>query len=82
MLIADRVCAAWPQIGISKDDKLTDGTASQIEKANVGREALGCAYDPVVKSATPAKPPAPKAAPVAGLKIESPAAVKSDPKAI
>lgn len=57
-VLTAKVCDAWPQIGISKDDKLTDGTANQIERSNVGREALGCEYQP------PAKPKAAdKAAP-------------------
>ena len=50
-----KVCPAWPQIGVSKADKLTERTASQIEKSNIGRETLGCPYE----KPAPSKP-APK----------------------
>ena len=40
-----RVCEAWPQINVRKADKITETTAGTIERANVGREAVGCAYE-------------------------------------
>lgn len=33
-------CASWERITISKDDVLTDGTASQIKGNNVARDAV------------------------------------------
>ncbi len=50
-----KVCPAWPQISTAKDDKLTERTAAQIEKSNIGRESLGCPYEPPPKAK-----PAPK----------------------
>lgn len=50
-----KLCPAWPQIDVSKSDKLTEGTAAKIEKSNIGREELGCKYEPPAKAK-----PAPK----------------------
>lgn len=55
-VLTAKVCDAWGQIAISKDDRLTDGTANQIEKNNVGREALGCKYEAPIKSKAAEKP--------------------------
>ena len=41
----DKFCAAVPQISTRKADVLTDETARDIEKANKGREAVGCKYE-------------------------------------
>lgn len=50
-----KICPAVPQIDVTKDDKLTERTAAKIEKVNIGREELGCKYEPPAKAK-----PAPK----------------------
>ena len=65
----DKLCPVWPQITIAKDDKLTPPTATQIEKSNVGREAVGCKYEkpaPAAPSAPAAAKPAAKVAAAKG----------------
>lgn len=41
---AAELCRDWQHQRISKDDVLTDGTASQIEANNKSRPAWGCEY--------------------------------------
>ena len=41
-----RVCEAWEQINVRRNDKLTEATAGAIERNNVGRESIGCPYEP------------------------------------
>lgn len=41
---AENLCRDWQHQKISKNDKLTDGTASQIEANNKSRPTWGCAY--------------------------------------
>ncbi len=45
-----KLCPAWPQIDVSKSDKLSEPTAAKIEKSNIGREELGCKYEPPAKA--------------------------------
>lgn len=52
--LPEKFCKAVPQISTRKADVITDETAQSIEKANKGREAVGCPYEPPPKSA-PAK---------------------------
>lgn len=40
-----KICSVWEQIDTTKDDKLTEGTASKIERSNIGRESFGCPYE-------------------------------------
>lgn len=48
----EKFCAAVPQISTRKADVLTDETAQSIEKANKGREAVGCKYEAPPKAKT------------------------------
>lgn len=48
-----KFCEAVPQVNTHRGDVLTDETAQSIEKANKGREAVGCPYEPPPKSAAP-----------------------------
>ncbi len=50
-----RICPAWKQINVRDKDRLTPETASEIEGSNIGRESLGCPYEPPPKAK-----PAPK----------------------
>lgn len=43
-IAVEKLCHDWRHGTISKDDKLTEGTASQIEALNKSRPAWGCAY--------------------------------------
>lgn len=43
-IAADQLCLSWRHQTISKNDKLTDNTASQIEANNKSRPAWGCVY--------------------------------------
>jgi hypothetical protein len=42
VIAIDELCKSWRHQTISKADKLTDGTASQIEGSNNARPAWGC----------------------------------------
>lgn len=42
VVTAEELCKSWRHQTISKDDKLTDQTASQIEGNNKARPAWGC----------------------------------------
>ena len=44
VIAKDELCRGWRHQTISKDDKLTDKTASGIEGSNDARPAWGCAY--------------------------------------
>lgn len=44
VVTADELCRSWRHQTVSKDDKLTDGTASGIEGNNNARPAWGCQY--------------------------------------
>ena len=44
VVTADKLCADWRHASVSKDDKMTDATASQIEASNKSRPAWGCEY--------------------------------------
>lgn len=44
VVTAAELCKDWQHQQISKDDKLTEGTATQIEANNKSRPAWGCAY--------------------------------------
>ncbi len=50
-----RICPAWKQINVRDKDRLTPETASEIEGSNIGRESMGCPYEPPPKAK-----PAPK----------------------
>lgn len=41
---AEQLCQDWRHQTVSKDDKLTQGTAEQIEASNKSRPAWGCQY--------------------------------------
>ena len=64
---AARVCEAWPQINVRKADTLTPATAGTIERANVGREAIGCVYEPQIKATEKAAKPSKPSKPDVGL---------------
>ena len=51
-IASDRICPAWPQVNVRRNDTLTEDTAREIEKANTGRESFGCPYERLVKVAT------------------------------
>lgn len=40
----DKLCESWKHQTVSRKDKLTDETASQIEGGNKSRPAWGCEY--------------------------------------
>lgn len=42
VVTADELCQSWRHQRVSKDDKLTQGTAEQIEGSNNARPAWGC----------------------------------------
>lgn len=42
VVTADELCQSWRHQRISKDDRLTQGTAEQIEGSNNARPAWGC----------------------------------------
>lgn len=42
IVTADELCRDWQHQTVSKDDKLTQGTAEQIEANNLSRPAWGC----------------------------------------
>jgi hypothetical protein len=42
VVTADELCQSWRRQTVSKDDKLTDKTASGIEGNNAARTAWGC----------------------------------------
>lgn len=44
VVTAEELCRDWQHKTISKQDKLTEPTASQIEADNNSRPAWGCAY--------------------------------------
>lgn len=44
VVTADELCRDWQHQTVSKDDKLTQGTAEQIEGSNKSRPAWGCEY--------------------------------------
>lgn len=44
VVTADELCKDWQHQTVSKDDKLTQGTAEQIEAGNKSRPAWGCEY--------------------------------------
>lgn len=41
-IASNLVCKSWRPVTVSKDDKLTEKTASQIEGNNEARKAVGC----------------------------------------
>ena len=43
----DELCNDWRLISVSKKDRMTEGTASQIEAHNASREVWGCKPDDV-----------------------------------
>lgn len=43
VVTAEALCKDWRHQTVSKDDKLTDKTASQIEGSNKSRVVWGCA---------------------------------------
>ena len=43
-IAADSLCSSWRHETISKNDKLTEKTAKQIEANNKSRPAWGCVY--------------------------------------
>jgi len=44
VIAAPELCRDWQHQTVSKDDKMTDKTASQIEANNKSRPAWGCKY--------------------------------------
>jgi hypothetical protein len=42
VIAVEELCKDWRHQTVSKSDKLTDGTASQIEGSNNARPAWGC----------------------------------------
>lgn len=44
VVTADKLCADWRHQTVSKNDKMTDGTAAQVEASNKSRPAWGCQY--------------------------------------
>lgn len=44
LIAAEQLCQSWRHQTISKHDKITDGTASQIEGSNKARPEWGCEY--------------------------------------
>ena len=50
--VADPVdlCEIWRQANIRKGDKLTKETAAELVALNVGRESMGCPYEPPPKA--------------------------------
>jgi hypothetical protein len=40
----EELCRDWQHMTVSKKDKLTDGTATQIEASNKSRPNWGCKY--------------------------------------
>ena len=40
------ICEAWRQINIKRGDVLSSETARAVVENNVGREAMGCDYEP------------------------------------
>lgn len=44
VVTADALCKDWRHKTISKDDRLTDATAAQIEADNKSRPNWGCSY--------------------------------------
>ena len=43
------ICEAWRQINVRKGDVLSTDTARAVVENNVGREAMGCDYEPPPK---------------------------------
>ena len=43
-IATDRLCESWKHQTVSRKDKLTEETASQIEGSNKARPAWGCQY--------------------------------------
>lgn len=43
---ADQICAGWKEIGVSRDDRLTQHTAAQILGNNEARKAWSCPPEP------------------------------------
>lgn len=44
VVTAEALCKDWQHQTVSKDDKLTQGTAEQIEAGNKSRPEWGCEY--------------------------------------
>lgn len=44
VVTADQLCQSWKHQTVSKDDKLTDGTAAVAEGNNKSRPEWGCQY--------------------------------------
>jgi hypothetical protein len=44
IVTAEELCQDWRHQTVSKHDKLTDGTATQIEASNKSRPNWGCRY--------------------------------------
>lgn len=44
------LCEIWRQANIRKGDKLTKETAAELVALNVGRESMGCPYEPPPKA--------------------------------
>lgn len=44
IVASEELCRDWRETSVSKDDKLTEGTASQIEANNKSRPNWGCKY--------------------------------------
>lgn len=42
IVTAEELCKDWRHMKISKHDRLTQGTAEQIEASNLSRPAWGC----------------------------------------
>ena len=42
VIATDELCKSWRHQSVSKDDKLTQGTAEQIQGSNDARPAWGC----------------------------------------
>ncbi len=43
------ICEAWKQINVRRTDVLSAETAKSVVENNVGREAMGCDYEPPPK---------------------------------
>lgn len=44
VIATPELCRDWQHMTVSKSDKITEPTASQIEASNKSRPAWGCAY--------------------------------------
>jgi hypothetical protein len=44
VIATEELCRDWRRVTVSKNDKLTDGTATQIEASNKSRPNWGCKY--------------------------------------